>query len=110
MVYMTQLVGYSLEKAVELIADCLRMDGFRIFTRINLHERVKEKTGKDIYPIIVLGVLKPNQAIKNMFFRALRTLMIRDLADQGVSVEISQIETDQVLYQSLTRIESELAA
>jgi hypothetical protein len=131
--HMTQLVGCSVEKAVDLISDALKRDGFRILTRINLHERVKEKTGKVIHPIVVLGVLNPQRIFESIVFNSeiselyFRTLVIRDLLSQGISVEISQpvlvaeelenlsvshpfTETDQVLQRSLARVGSDLAA
>jgi hypothetical protein len=131
---MTHLVGFTLEKAVELISDTLRKDGFRILTRIDLHERVKEKTGKVIHPIVVLGVLNPQRIFESMSLhseiteRFFRTLIIRclpsgqDLPTGEVSVEISKpemekfslsslsSETDDVLQRSLARIESGWAA
>jgi uncharacterized protein (DUF302 family) len=36
--------------------------GFGIMTRIDMHAKIKEKTGKDIVPTVILGACNPNLA------------------------------------------------
>lgn len=52
----------SLDNAVERATKALAAEGFGILTRIDMHAKIKEKTGKDIVPTVILGACNPNLA------------------------------------------------
>ena len=55
-------IGDSLGGAVERATKALAAEGFGILTRIDMHAKIKEKTGKDIVPTVILGACNPNLA------------------------------------------------
>lgn len=52
----------TLEHAIERVTRALGEEGFGILTRIDMHSKIKEKTGKDIVPTVILGACNPNLA------------------------------------------------
>ena len=52
-------ISDSFENAIERIIKALGAEGFGILTRIDMHSKIKEKTGKDIVPTIILGACNP---------------------------------------------------
>lgn len=52
----------SLDNAVKRATKALAAEGFGILTRIDMHAKIKEKTGKDIVPTVILGACNPNLA------------------------------------------------
>lgn len=55
-------ISDSVDNAVERAIKALATEGFGIMTRIDMHAKIKEKTGKDIVPTVILGACNPNLA------------------------------------------------
>ncbi|GAB4120688.1 MAG: DUF302 domain-containing protein [Sideroxydans sp.] len=45
--------------AIERVTKALAAEGFGILTRIDMHSKIKDKTGKDIIPTVILGACNP---------------------------------------------------
>ncbi len=52
----------TLDHAIERATKALAAEGFGILTRIDMHTKIKEKTGKDMIPTVILGACNPNLA------------------------------------------------
>ena len=57
-----RLVNDTLDHTVERATKALAAEGFGILTRIDMHSKIKEKTGKDVVPTVILGACNPNLA------------------------------------------------
>ena len=55
-------IADSFDNGIERIIKALGAEGFGILTRIDMHSKIKEKTGKDIVPTVILGACNPNLA------------------------------------------------
>lgn len=55
-------ISDSVDAAIERVTKALAAEGFGILTRIDMHAKLKEKTGKDILPTVILGACNPNLA------------------------------------------------
>jgi uncharacterized protein (DUF302 family) len=55
-------ISDTLDHAVERATKALGAEGFGILTRIDMHSKIKEKTGKDVIPTVILGACNPNLA------------------------------------------------
>ena len=55
-------ISSSVDQAIERSTKALAAEGFGILTRIDMHSKIKEKTGKDIIPTVILGACNPNLA------------------------------------------------
>jgi len=55
-------VADSLDHGIERITRALAMQGFGVLTRIDLHVKIKDKTGHDVVPTVILGACNPNLA------------------------------------------------
>ena len=55
-------ISDSVDNAVERAIKALAAEVFGIMTRIDMHAKIKEKTGKDIVPTVILGACNPNLA------------------------------------------------
>ena len=55
-------ISDSVDAAIERVTKALAAEGFGILTRIDMHSKIKEKTGKDIIPTVILGACNPNLA------------------------------------------------
>jgi len=55
-------ISDTVEHAIERTTRALADEGFGILTRIDMHSKIKEKTGKEIIPTIILGACNPNLA------------------------------------------------
>ncbi len=55
-------ISCTLDQAVERATKALGAEGFGVLTRIDMHSKIKEKTGKDIIPTVILGACNPNLA------------------------------------------------
>ncbi len=55
-------IADTVDRAVDRATKALAAEGFGILTRIDMHSKIKEKTGKDIVPTVILGACNPNLA------------------------------------------------
>jgi uncharacterized protein (DUF302 family) len=115
----------TVDHAIERATTALAAEGFGILTRINMHAKIKEKTGKDIVPTVILGACNPNLAYEayttNPDVASLLpcNAVIREIAPGRVAVEFAapsammRILGDQKLIelaqQADTRIERALS-
>ena len=52
----------TFDHAIERATKALAAEGFGILTRIDMHSKIREKTGKEIVPTVILGTCNPNMA------------------------------------------------
>ena len=57
-------IDASLEQGIERATKALGAEGFGVLTRIDMHSKIKEKTGKDIIPTVILGACNPGLAFE----------------------------------------------
>lgn len=55
-------ISDTFDHAIERATKALGAEGFGILTRIDMHSKIKEKTGKDIVPTVILGACNPDLA------------------------------------------------
>ncbi len=85
----------NLDHAVDRATKALAAEGFGILTRIDMHSKIKEKTGKDIAPIVILGACNPNIAYEAYTMNSdVASLLpcnavIREVAPGKMSVEFA---------------------
>lgn len=89
-------VSGSLLEVQARITAALQQEGFGILTRIDLHEKFKEKLGKDVPPVVILGACNPKLAYEayavNSDVAALLpcNVVLRELSPDQISVEIAK--------------------
>ena len=57
-----RLINDTMDHTVERATKALAAEGFGILTRIDMHSKIKEKTGKEVIPTVILGACNPNLA------------------------------------------------
>ena len=88
-------IADSFDRAIERASKALAAEGFGILTRIDMHSKIKEKTGKDIVPTVILGACNPNLAYEaytaNSDVASLLpcNAVIREVAPGRISVELA---------------------
>ena len=93
--FKTEVSG-QVEDVVKRVTEALKIEGFGVLTRIDLHTKIKEKLGKELLPTVILGTCNPELA-----YAAYRTntdvtsllpcnVVVRELAPQRVSLEIAK--------------------
>lgn len=55
-------ISATMEEAIERTTAALLSEGFGILTQINFHQKVREKLGKEIRPVVILGACSPGLA------------------------------------------------
>jgi uncharacterized protein (DUF302 family) len=86
-------ISDTFDHAIERATKALATEGFGILTRIDMHSKIKEKTGKDIIPTVILGACNPNLAYEaytaNSDVASLLpcNAVIREVAPGKISVE-----------------------
>ncbi len=86
----------GVEEAIERVTNALKLEGFGILTRIDFHEKIKEKLGKTLRPVVILGACNPQLAYESYERNAdVACLLpcnavIRDLGAGRVSVELAK--------------------
>ncbi|MBI5627137.1 MAG: DUF302 domain-containing protein [Nitrosomonadales bacterium] len=55
-------IAGTFDHAIERATKALAAEGFGVLTRIDMHSKIKEKTGKEIIPTVILGACNPNLA------------------------------------------------
>jgi uncharacterized protein (DUF302 family) len=84
------------EQIVQKVTEALKQQGFGVLTRIDLDVKIKEKLGKDLKPIIILGACNPKLAfdayVENPDVTALLpcNAVLRELDQGKVSVELAR--------------------
>ena len=85
----------TLNQAIERVTQALAEQGFGILSRIDMHSTIKDKTGKDIIPTVILGACNPSLAYEaytaNSDVASLLpcNAVIRELAPGKISVELA---------------------
>ncbi len=88
-------IADTVDHAVERTTKALGAEGFGILTRIDMHSKIKEKTGKDIVPTVILGACNPMLAYEaytaNSDVASLLpcNAVIREVAPGRISVELA---------------------
>ncbi len=88
-------IADTFDHAIERATKALAAEGFGILTRIDMHSKIKEKTGKDIVPTVILGACNPNLAYEaytaNSDVASLLpcNAVVREVAPGRVSVEFA---------------------
>ncbi len=88
-------ISATVDLAVKRVTQALAEQGFGILTRIDMHSKIKDKTGKDIIPTVILGACNPNLAYEaynvNSDVASLLpcNAVIRELAPGKISVELA---------------------
>jgi uncharacterized protein (DUF302 family) len=83
----------TFDHAIERATKALSAEGFGILTRIDMHSKIKEKTGRDVIPTVILGACNPNLAYEaytaNSDVASLLpcNAVIRELVPGKISVE-----------------------
>lgn len=55
-------INDTFDHAIERASQALAAEGFGVLTRIDMHSKIREKTGKEIVPTVILGACNPNLA------------------------------------------------
>lgn len=88
-------ISATVDEAVERTTRALAAEGFGILTRIDMHSKIKEKTGKDIVPTVILGACNPGLAYEaytaNSDVASLLpcNAVVREVAPGKISVELA---------------------
>jgi uncharacterized protein (DUF302 family) len=86
----------TVDHAIERATKALGVEGFGILTRIDMHSKIKEKTGKEIIPTVILGACNPNLAYEaytaNSDVASLLpcNAVIREIAPGRISLEFAK--------------------
>lgn len=86
-------IADSFDHAIERATKALAAEGFGALTRIDMHSKIKEKTGKVIIPTVILGACNPNMAYEAYTANSdVASLLpcnatIREIAPGKISVE-----------------------
>ena len=93
---MKQTIAGTLAQVTERITAAIKQEGFGVLTRIDLHDKFKEKLGKDVAPVVILGACNPQLAYEayeqNSDVACLLpcNVVLRELAAGQISVEIAK--------------------
>ena len=93
---MKRTVTGTLAEVTERVTAAIKKEGFGVLTRIDLHEKFKEKLGKDVAPVVILGACNPQLAYEayqvSSDVAALLpcNVVLRQLASEQISVEIAK--------------------
>jgi uncharacterized protein (DUF302 family) len=88
-------IADTLDQAIGRVTKALANEGFGILTRIDMHSKIKEKTGKQIVPTVILGACNPNLAYeaytRNSDAASLLpcNAVVREIAPGKISVEFA---------------------
>ena len=87
-------ISGPLDIAINQVTDALKAEGFGVLTRIDLHTKVKEKLGKDMLAVTILGACNPQLAFEaysqNSDVASLLpcNAVLRDTGNSRISVEL----------------------
>jgi uncharacterized protein (DUF302 family) len=91
---MKKTVAGSLTEVLERVTRSLQQEGFGVLTRIDLDQKFREKLGKQVPPLVILGACNPQLAFeayaRNPDVTSLLpcNVVLRELAPGQISVEI----------------------
>jgi len=119
-------IADSVDHTIERVTKALGAEGFGVLTRIDMHSKIKEKTGKEIIPTVILGACNPILAYEaytaNPDVASLLpcNAVIREVAPGMISVELAapsglmrilgDAKLTELASEADTRIERALAA
>lgn len=89
-------VSGDLDSMIERVTSLLKVEGFGVLTRIDLHTKIKEKLGKEIRPAVILGACNPQLAFeayqRNTDVASLLpcNAVLRDVGNGRISVELAK--------------------
>ena len=89
-------IADTVDHAIERATKALGTEGFGILTRIDMHSKIKEKTGKEIIPTVILGACNPMLAYEaytaNSDVASLLpcNAVIREIAPGKISLEFAK--------------------
>lgn len=90
--YFDKKVNYNFEEAVEKITEELKKQGFGILSEINMHEKFKEKLGKEFRQYRILGACNPALSYKAVQIDdKIGTMLPCSVIVQEISPEITEI-------------------
>lgn len=85
----------NVENVITRVTEALKKEGFGVLTRIDLDAKVKEKLGKEMNQVVILGACNPQLAFEayqqNSDVSGLLpcNTVVRKVDDKNVSVEIA---------------------
>lgn len=88
-------IDATVDQAIDRVTRALSAEGFGVLTRIDMHAKIKEKTGKDIVPTVILGACNPNLAyeayVANPDVASLLpcNAVVREIRPGRISVELA---------------------
>lgn len=89
-------ISATLDQAIERATKALAAEGFGVLTRIDMHTKIKDKTGKDIVPTVILGACNPMLAYEaytaNSDVASLLpcNAVVREIAPGKISLEFAK--------------------
>lgn len=89
-------VSGNMDSVIERVTKALSTEGFGILTRIDMHSKIKDKTGKEIIPTVILGACNPGLAYEaytaNSDVASLLpcNAVIREIEPDSMSVEFAK--------------------
>lgn len=89
-------VSGQVEGIVSRLTTLLSEQGFGVLTRIDFHTKMKEKLGKDLPPVVILGACNPGLAyealLKNSDAAGLVpcNAVVREIGKNRLSVELTK--------------------
>ncbi len=93
---MKRIVAGTLAEVTERVTAAIKQEGFGVLTRIDLQEKFREKLGKEVAPVVILGACNPQLAYEayqvSSDVAALLpcNVVLRQLAPEQISVEIAK--------------------
>ncbi len=86
----------SVENAVIKVTEALQSEGFGVLTRIDFDKKIKEKLGKEMRPVVILGACNPELAydsfLRNSDVASLLpcNAVVREIGPGRISIEIAK--------------------
>jgi len=89
-------ISGQFDQVINQVTEALKKEGFGVLTRIDLDSKIKEKLGKEINPVAIIGACNPQLAYEaynqNSDVASLLpcNAVIRKIGDDKVSVELAK--------------------
>ncbi len=89
-------ISGPLDEAIDQVTTALKAEGFGVLTRIDLHTKVKEKIGKHLRPVVILGACNPQLAFEAYSYNSdvagllPCNAVLRDVGNNCISVELAK--------------------